>query len=258
MKSQFTWKVCKLGLLVLLSALPALAADDVKTNSPLDGTWRWEFTMPDSGKVKPNLRIKTEEGALVGTTRFRTGASTPVTNLTLNGNAVSFEVARERDGETTVTRYSGTLNGDKIKGKMVSNWTGHEQTYDWEAIRYSDVDGTWTWRFGFGGRGGGGGGGAGGPGGRGGGGGETTLTLKREPGDKLSGKLNMPRIGDTDIKHGRFKNGEVTFQTERERDGETSTNYYRGKFSADSIIGTSTGEFGGRVRTNEWRAARAD
>jgi hypothetical protein len=207
--------------------------------------------MPDSGKIKPVLRVKTEDGALTGTTRFRAGSTTPVTNLTLNGNAVSFDVMRERDGETTITHYSGTLSGDKIKGKMVSNWLGQEQSYDWEAIRYTDVEGTWKWRFGFGG---------GRPGGGrqgGGGGSDITLTLKRD-GEKLSGKLSMPRFGDTDIKQGRFKNGEVSFQTERERDGETSTNFYRGKFSADTIVGYNTSDFGGRVRTNEWRATRAD
>ena len=247
MKSSITRGLSQLAFLVLLATRPALAADDVRTNSPLDGTWRWEFTMPDSGRITPTLRVKTEDGVLIGTTRFRAGTSTPVTNLTLNGDAVSFEVARGRDRQTTVTRYRGTLFGDRIKGTMVSNWTGREESYDWEATRNTSVDGTWKWSPGFGGRGG--------PGGRGGGG--TTVTLKRD-GDKLSGKLNAPRLGEADIKHGRFRNGEVSFQIERERDGETSTNFYRGRFSADTITGRFTSEAGGRVRTNDWRAARAD
>jgi hypothetical protein len=43
----------------------------------------------------------------------------------------------------------------------------------------------------------------------------------------------------------------------RERDGEKSTNYYRGKLSGDTITGSYTSNFGQR-RTNEWHAARAD
>ena len=242
-----------MSLAVLVMASPLWAADDVKTNSPLDGTWRWDFTMPDSGKITPTLRVKTGEGGvLTGVTRFRAGTSTPVTNLTLTGSAVSFEVVRERDGEQTVTHYSGTLSGDKIKGKMVSTWTGQNESYDWEAVRYSDVEGTWKWRSGVAG---GGRGGAGRGGGRGGGA-ETTLTLKRD-GEKLSGKLQTGR-GDLDIQHGRFRKNEVSFHIERERDGEKSTNFYWGKFSGDTIIGKSTSDFGQGVRTNDWRAARAD
>jgi len=261
MKTQFI-KIFTLASLALLAAPFVFAADDATAKSPLDGTWHWEFTMPDTGKVKPALRVKTEDGVLTGSTRFRAGTSTPVTNLTLNGDQVSFDVVRERDDEKTVTHYSGTLKGDKIQGKMVSNWAGEEKTYDWDAVRYTDIEGTWKWRFGFGGRPGGGGGGpagGGGGGGRFGGGGDITLTIKREQGDRISGKLSMPRLPDSEIKHAHFNNGEVRFTIERERDGEiVSTNFYRGKFSADSIDGYYTSDFGGRVRTNEWRAARAD
>jgi hypothetical protein len=240
MKPGFTRSFLTLALFAGLLALATQAADDVKTSSPLDGTWRWEFTMPDGGKITPTLRVRTaENGTIRGTTRFRSGTTTPVTNLTLKGNAVSFEVVRAREEGATVTRYTGIQNGDKIKGRMVSNWNGQEESYPWEAARYNEVEGTWKWRFNFGG----------------GRGGDATLTLKRD-GERLTGKLNMGR-GAADIHHGRFRKGEVSFHTERERDGETFTNHYWGKFSGDTIAGWSTSSFGGR-RTNEWRAMRAD
>jgi hypothetical protein len=247
-------------VLVALALLPGVARGANAKTSPLDGTWRWEFTMPDSGVIKPTLKIKTEDdGDLIGTARFRAGSSTPVKNLKLQGDQVSFEVVRERDGEKHVTRYAGTLQGNKIKGKVISNWTGQEESYDWEALRFYDVEGTWKWRFSFGTNAPGTQGGSGGRRGGGGGGrGEANLNLKREEGEKLSGKLNTGR-GDQNIKHGLFKEGDVSFQVERERsNGEKSTNYYWGKFSGDTIAGKFTSDFSGTVRTNEWKAARAD
>ena len=249
MKSSFHRNIGRLALLLLVSVGRVCAADAARPTSPLEGTWRWSFTMPDGGKITPTLRVKIgEDGVLTGQTRFRAGSSAPVTNLTIKAETVSFEVVRDRDGQTTITRYNGTLAGDKIQGKMISNWTGTEETYDWEAIRFNDVEGTWKWASGLGGRGGGG---------PGRGGGESMLTLKRD-GDKLSGKYNAGKPGEADIQHGRFRNSEVSFEIERERNGDKTTNYYRGKFSGEDITGRSITDFGGRVRTNEWRAVRAD
>lgn len=241
-------------VIALLFALPfALLAADAKPRPPLDGTWRWDFVMPDSGVVRPTLNVKTEDnGKITGIARFRSGSRTPVTNFKFADNQVSFEVVRERDGEKTVTKYNGMLQGDKIIGKVVSKWTGEEQSYDWIASRFADIEGVWKWRFSFG---------TNAPGGQGEGRrgrGEVTLTLKREEGEKISGKLNGRRW-DQDIKHGLVQGAEVTFQTERERsNGEHSTNWYWGRFSGDAITGKYTTDFGGEIRTNDWRAARGD
>jgi hypothetical protein len=232
------------------------AAETEKNSAALEGTWRWSFTMPDAGKINPILRLKHDTNGWTGSTRFRPGSSAPITNLTFRGSQVSFDVVRERDGLKTTTHYAGTLSGDSIKGKMISHWQGREESYDWEARRLNDVEGVWKWRLSFG-RGGPGGGAGGGGGGGGRGGGELTVTLKRD-GDKVSGKLNAGRLGESDIHRGRFRKGELSFEVERERDGDKSTNYYRGKLAGDTIEGTSISTFGDQVRTNEWKAVRAD
>jgi hypothetical protein len=242
------------------------AADSAHPRPPLDGTWRWDFTMPDSGVARPTLRVKTEnDGKLTGTARFRSGSSTPVKNFKLAGDQVSFDVEREREGEKFVTHYRGTLQGDKIIGKITTKWTGDEQNYDWFASRFADIEGVWRWRPSFGtnapgGRQGGQGQGGGrrGQGGGRGGFGEMSVTFKREEGDKLSGKVNVAGR-DQDIKHALIKDGELSFQTERERStGEMSTNWYWGKLNGDNIIGKYTTDLGGERRTNDWRAARGD
>ena len=137
------------------------------------------------------------------------------------------------------THYTGKLNGDKIRGKIASDWSGEAQTYDWRAEKSNDLDGTWKWEVTFGERTF-----------------DLSMTLKRD-GDKVSGKLHLGRGGEPDIHHGRFRNNELSFEIHRERDGERSTNFYRGKLSGDSITGRYTSNFGQR-RTNEWHATRAD
>ncbi len=246
-------------VIALFLALPvALLAADAPPRPSLDGTWRWDFVMPDSGVAKPTLRVKTEDdGKLTGLARFRSGSSTPVTNLKLTGDQVSFEVVRERDGEKTVTHYRGTLQGDRITGKVVSKWTGEEQSYDWLATRFSDIEGVWKWRLARGTNAPGGGRRGGGGGGRGGVV-EVTLTLKREEGDKIAGKVSLGG-GDQEIKQGVCKDNHVTFQTERQRsNGDQSTNWFWGTLERDIIIGKHTTDSGGQRRTNDWRAARRD
>ena len=252
MKLPFTRIFFGAALVALLPGI-TLAADAAKT-SPLDGTWRWNFTNADSGVIQPTLKVKTEDdGTLTALSRFRSGTSTPVTNFIVSGDQVSFEVVRQRNDETTVTRYHGTFKGDNITGQMVASTAGEEVSRDWNAFRFSDIEGVWKWRMG----------GTNAPGGRRGGfgGGEVTLTLKREEGDNISGKirLGLPGQGEQEIHQAHYQNGNVSFETERTRtDGELSTNYYWGKFSKDAITGKFTTDSGGVHRTNEWRAARVE
>jgi len=196
--------------------------------------------MPDGSQVTPKLELKEEDGQLTGTTRLRHGTEAPVTNLTVNGSEVSFQVVRERDGQETVTQYRGVLSTNTIKGKIVSNWGGAEESYDWEARRSIGASGTWRWISTFGTFRN-----------------QSTLTLKQE-GEKLTGKLNSGRSGDLEIKKGKIKGSELSFQVERERDGETFVSHYHGKLSGDKILGKMELNFFGEPRTNRWEAVRVD
>src|SRR5256885_12784290 len=143
------WLLPSAALVASLTLATVLAADK-KPESPAVGTWKWTFSMPDGSQVSPRLKIKEEEGKLSGTSSFRTGSEVGVTNLTLSANDLSFEVARERDGQPIVSRYSGVINSNKIAGKVTSNWSGEEQSYPWEAVRMAGIDGTWEWGMGGG------------------------------------------------------------------------------------------------------------
>jgi len=235
-----------LTLLIVQSALlaaivlhPRVHAGDASTNT-VEGVWKWTFAMPDGSRVTPRLELRQQNGQLTGTTRVRQGTDTTITNLSLQGDQLRFQVVRERDGREAVTRYEGTWSGNNIKGKITSNWSGTEQSYDWDAHRIADLNGVWKWDSSFGGRRA-----------------EYRLTLAQD-GENLTGKLNPPRGADSEIKQGKFKAGDVSFEVEREFGGETTVTRYYGKFSGDKITGKSEGVFFGAPRTNTWEALRSD
>jgi hypothetical protein len=240
MRPRFT---CLLALILFIVSSPAISGQETTATAPVEGVWRWTFTMPDGSQVTPRLELKQEAGQWSGTTRIRIGSDTPVTNLVVNGNEVSFQVVRQRDGQEVVTRYAGIWSSNTIRGKISSNWSGAEQSYDWEALRSTGPAGIWKWSSGprsarF----------------------ESRLTLKQEgdKGDKLSGKLSGGRGGDSDIHKGRFKAGEISFQIERERNGETFISRYSGKLLGEKILGQMEVNLVGEIRTNRWEATRVE
>ena len=243
MKSQLTSAVSVCVFAAAL-ALNLTAAEEAKKKSPLEGIWKWDFTMPDGGKVSPRVKFRIKEDELTGTSRFRPGSEAPLTNIALKGSQVSFDVVREYEGETVATHYSGKLSGDIIKGKVTSKSNGEEQSYEWLATRANGLDGAWTlsvdigWDQPI----------------------ESRLTLEQK-GEKVSGKLKS-RWGENDIHRGKFKDNKIYFEVERagRGGGEKSTNRYHGRLTGDTMLGTvEMNRFGGGGRqTNEWDAVRAD
>lgn len=57
----------------------------------------------------------------------------------LSGDAVSFNVVRENNGNSTTIKYTGKVSVDKISGKTEFTRNGEAQTRDWEAKRLTDV-----------------------------------------------------------------------------------------------------------------------
>jgi hypothetical protein len=85
---------------------------------------------------------------------------------------------------------------------------------------------------------------------------ESTLKLKLN-GDKLTGVYVGRNNNETPIENATFKDGEVSFQVTRERDGNKFTTRFRGKVVGDTLNGTSESDFGGQTRSREFAAKRA-
>jgi hypothetical protein len=86
---------------------------------------------------------------------------------------------------------------------------------------------------------------------------EITLTLKQD-GEKLTGK--MKRSGsdvESEVADGKAKDGEVSFNVTRERNGEKFTIHYTGKVEGDTIKGKSEFERNGEKMSRDWEAKRS-
>ena len=105
--------------------------------------------------------------------------------------------------------------------------------------RAADPNGTWVWTVLFGGNQEF----------------ELAVTLKAD-GEKLTGELILPMGDKIEIKEGSFKNDEVSFTTEVERNGNTIKAKYKGKVDGDTIKGKSERERDGQVVTRDWEPKR--
>lgn len=240
-----------LGTATLVQTTSGAEAEG-KAAFPLEGTWRWNFTMPDGIVTRPKLRLTTENGQIIGVTSFRSGTETAITNALLTGDLLSFQVIRRREGQDITTTYSGRWSDKTIKGKIESNWAGEKQTYDWVAERaHLGVEGAWRWTNSFfSGRGGGR------PGGGRGRGFESRVELEQE-GEKISGHT-VGRFGRTSITNGVFTNGVIYFEIERVFGETRNLTRHHGRQIGDIITGTLESEVEGEDRTIDWEATRVD
>jgi hypothetical protein len=110
----------------------------------------------------------------------------------------------------------------------------------------ADVTGTWTWSV---------------PGRQGGADRKFTAKLKVE-GDKVTGKVSSPgRNGETrenEIKEGKLKGDEVSFEITREMNGNSFTTKYSGKVSGDTIKGKMEFERNGEPVKRDWEAKKGE
>ena len=106
--------------------------------------------------------------------------------------------------------------------------------------------GTWTWTQ---------------PGRNGGPDRTNSLTLKMED-SKLTGKLSAPgRDGQsnaTAISDAKVDGDTLSFTVVREFNGNSNTNKYSGKISADKITGKMDSVRNGEAQSRDWEAKRSD
>ncbi len=217
-------------------------------NANASGNWTWSFETPGGNTIQSIGKFKQEHGKLTGIVTGRNGMEMQIKEGKVEGDEVSFKVERERDGRTFSTSYDGKLQGDAIKGKIKGNFGGDERTLNWEAKRHhgdvkellaASATGTWKWAFTS-------------PNGQSL---ESKAELKQE-GSTLTGTVTGRGGAEMEIQNGKVENGEVSFSTVRERDGNKIVTKYHGKLSENRIEGKSDSDVGGTTRSREWEAQR--
>ena len=123
----------QLAACVALMAAGTASAQDKKPE--ITGTWKSSFTNNQDGQVREStFKLKAEGEKLTGTVSGRNN-DTPIAEGKIKGEEISFQVTREFNGNKFVTKYSGKVSGDTIKGKSESERDGQTRTRDWIAKR---------------------------------------------------------------------------------------------------------------------------
>lgn len=245
MKSLIALTLCCLALTT------CAFADDAATKVDPSGTWRWERTRNDNVS-KMTLKLKLEGDKLTGTLATkRTGGngngpgnSDPIEikDAKLDGNKVSFTVTRTFNDREMVSKYSGTIDGDSIKGTQKRNGQNGEQESEWTAkrgITLEDAAGTWSIAFE-------------GPDGN-------KINSKFDinvEGDSAKGVYHSGLFGDNDIKDIAVKDGKLTFAVHFKADQGEFSATYEAKIDGDKIHGMIKSSFGGEDNEREFDGTR--
>jgi hypothetical protein len=84
---------------------------------------------------------------------------------------------------------------------------------------------------------------------------ETVIKLKLD-GDKLTGSVTT-RNTETKIEDAKYKDGEVSFNVTRERNGNKVTTKYSGTIKGDSFKGKRENERNGQTQSRDFEAKRS-
>jgi hypothetical protein len=95
----------------------------------VDGTWKLTLETPQ-GAATPVIILKQNGEKLTGTYKGR-NTEAPLKG-TIKGNKITFTVKLSRQGQEVEIVYSGTVDGDSMKGKAKSpqgdiNFTGQKE-----------------------------------------------------------------------------------------------------------------------------------
>jgi hypothetical protein len=117
-------KVITLASCVVLAVAAA-------AQSPADG--KWTFTMDSQmGQVNGQVELKSENGKLTGTFVLDGGRMLQITNGTVSGNDLAFDLVRDRPSGGTMTyNMTGKVDGDTINGVARADMGGQTVELPW-------------------------------------------------------------------------------------------------------------------------------
>jgi hypothetical protein len=123
------------AIVCLAMPFPALAVE----MSEFAGVWRVKTTFGTRTNVTM-LRLNVDSGALSGVLLRRPGQETVLQDVRLDAGNITFATSSSRrNGRTFVTRYSGSLTGAKIEGKIEFRRGSETREWNWTAERSDEA-----------------------------------------------------------------------------------------------------------------------
>jgi hypothetical protein len=106
-----TKKLLFVMTILLVAAFSMMAAD-------VSGKWTWEQEGRQGNTMQMSMTLKADGGNLTGTVTMPMrgeNMETAISDGKVDGNNISFSVKREFNGNSFVTTYKGTVDGDTMK-----------------------------------------------------------------------------------------------------------------------------------------------
>ncbi len=208
------------GLALLLLA-PGFAA--AQAEQPVDVAGQWAMTVETpAGNFTSTLKLERKGDQLTGVSVGQDGKETKLNDLKLAGKTLTFTEDVTHEGTDYHLVYTGTVEGDAIKGTFETAG----QTMTWSAKRAASTpavpvsaDGTWkiTVQTPNGPR-------------------ERTLILKQE-GSQLSGTITGPMDQVSALQDVSLKGKELRFTVSFDRNGQTVQRTFVAAVASDSLTG---------------------
>ncbi|MCL4790192.1 MAG: hypothetical protein KJ070_25995 [Verrucomicrobia bacterium] len=119
-------------LVLALAFTSSVLAQDKKID--VTGTWKSSITNQNGQVRESTFKLKAEGEKLTGTVSGRQN-DTAIEEGKIKGDEISFKVTREFNNNRMVTKYTGKVAGDTIKGKSETQRDGEPRSRDWVARR---------------------------------------------------------------------------------------------------------------------------
>src|SRR5262245_38259629 len=130
-----------LGMLFVVNGSAAIVSAQQKVD-PI-GTWQLHVNRPGRPANDPLLRLEKAGDKIVGVLTDPQGRSTPVKDVELKGDELSFKITVKREGQELTVNYKAKITGDTLKGNLSLSAFGQLRNIVFEGKRKED-DGTLT------------------------------------------------------------------------------------------------------------------
>jgi hypothetical protein len=130
MKTILTVSIIKAALVL---GFCGLAVAQGEKADPV-GTWQCEYKIGDQQRTA-TLTVKKEGDTFVGTMNWPDQKDEKIKDPKFKDGKLTFSAERKLMGNTIPIEYALTIDGDKLKGKGVSDFGGRKQEFDIEGKR---------------------------------------------------------------------------------------------------------------------------
>ncbi|MEQ2009936.1 MAG: hypothetical protein ABMA26_24380 [Limisphaerales bacterium] len=130
------WLAVCIGLVLLSPVFAAEKPEKASPATPNTVTGKWTYTLEVSLDTSLDFTAEfKQDGEKVTGHVTVQEMKTEIEKGKLKDGQLTFEIPREYGGVKFMSRYSGKLAGDTIKGKILSGTAPVERTYEWSAKR---------------------------------------------------------------------------------------------------------------------------